>query len=149
MVPASMTKQRLSKEAKDFVGRDLLGVHPDDQHTGVTQEPHQPIECRLMGLERAPPPINQRHVVLTGRMATICRCCCTTIAPVMQLKHQFDALGTSYQDWCCCEQHASAIIGSMIRSPAGVAREAVMTSPLGSGIARLATGVSRKPSLCV
>ena len=46
------------REAKGLVGRGLLGVKPDDQHTGGTQELHQPIKRDLKGFERAPPPID-------------------------------------------------------------------------------------------
>src|SRR5664280_2677890 len=46
------------RDAKGLVGRGLLGVKPDDQHTGGTQELHQPIKRGLKGFERAPPPID-------------------------------------------------------------------------------------------
>src|SRR5664279_6102022 len=83
---------------KGFVGCGLLGVNPDDQHTGRTQESHQPVECDLEGLESAPPPIDQRYVVLAGRMAAVRRCCRANIAPTLQLQHELDALGASYDD---------------------------------------------------
>ena len=60
---------------KGFVGCGLLGVNPDDQHTGGTQEVHQPVKRNLEGFERAPPPIDQRYVVLAGRMAAVRRGC--------------------------------------------------------------------------
>jgi hypothetical protein len=85
-------------EAKGFVGRGLLGINPDDQQAGGTQEPHQPIKRYLEGFERAPSPIDQRDIVLTGRMATVCRGCRANIAAAMQLQHQLDALGASYDD---------------------------------------------------
>ena len=85
-------------EAEGFVGRGLLGVNPDHQHTGRTQELHQPIKRDLEGFERAPPPIDQRYVVLARRMAAVCRGCRASITAAMQLQHQFDALGTSYDD---------------------------------------------------
>jgi hypothetical protein len=52
------------REPKGFVGRGLLGVNPDHQHTGGAQEVHQPVKRDLEGFERAPPPIHQRYVVL-------------------------------------------------------------------------------------
>src|SRR5664279_5271422 len=84
--------------AKGFVGRGLLGVNPDDQHTGRTQESHQPVECDLKALERAPPPIDQRYVVWACRMAAVRRCCRANIAPTLQLQHELDALGASNDD---------------------------------------------------
>src|SRR5882757_9582237 len=63
------------REPKGFVRRGLLGVNPDDQHTGGTQEVHQPVKRDLEGFEGAPPPIDQRYVVLAGRMAAV-RCGC-------------------------------------------------------------------------
>jgi hypothetical protein len=86
------------RKAECFVGRGLLGINPDDQHTGGTQDLHQPIKRDLEGFERAPPPIDQRYVVLAGRMAAVCRGCRASITAAMQLQHQFDALGTSYDD---------------------------------------------------
>ncbi len=86
------------REAKGFVGRGLLGVNPDDQHTCRAQEPHQPIKRDLEGFESAPPPIDQRHVVLAGRMAAVCRGCSANITTAMQFQHQLHALGASYHD---------------------------------------------------
>ena len=84
--------------AKGFVGRGLLGVDPDDQYTGGTQEVHQPVKRDLKGFERAPPPIDQRYVVLAGRMAAVRRCCRANIAATLQLQHELDALGASNDD---------------------------------------------------
>jgi hypothetical protein len=88
----------LQREAKGFVGCGLLGVNPDDQHTGGTQELHQPVKRYLEGFERAPPPIDQRYVVLASRMAAVCRGCRARIPAAMQLQHQLDAPGTGYDD---------------------------------------------------
>jgi hypothetical protein len=84
--------------AKGFVGRRLLGVNPDDQYTGGTEEVHQPVKPNLKGFEGTPPPIDQRHVVLAGRMAAIRGGCRADIAAALQLKHQLDALGAGYDD---------------------------------------------------
>src|ERR1700694_4878637 len=65
----------LQREAKGFVGCGLLGVNPDDQHTGGTQELDQPVKRYLEGFERAPPPIDQRYVVLASRTAAVCSGC--------------------------------------------------------------------------
>jgi hypothetical protein len=43
-----------------------LGVDPDDQHTGGTQEVHQPVQRDFKGFGRAPPPIDQRYIVLAA-----------------------------------------------------------------------------------
>jgi hypothetical protein len=86
------------REAKGFVGRGLLRVNPDHHHAGGPQEAHQPIKRDLEGFERAPPPIDQRYVVLAGRMAAVCRGCGTNITAAMQLQHQLDALGTGDDD---------------------------------------------------
>jgi hypothetical protein len=50
------------------------------------------------GFERAPPPIDQRYVVLAGRMAAVRRGCRANISATLQLQHQFDALGAGYDD---------------------------------------------------
>jgi hypothetical protein len=46
------------RETKRMVGRGLLGINPDDQHTGGTQELHQPVKRDFKAFERAPPPID-------------------------------------------------------------------------------------------
>jgi hypothetical protein len=71
-----------------------LGVDPDNQHSGGTQEPDQPVKRDLKGLESAPPPIDQRNVVLAGRMAAIRSGRRASIAAALELQHKFDALGT-------------------------------------------------------
>jgi hypothetical protein len=86
------------RKAQGFVGRGLLRIDPDDQHTGGAQELHQPIKRDLQGFERAPPPVNQRYVVLAGRMAAVRRGCCASIAAAMQLQHQLDGLGAGYDN---------------------------------------------------
>src|SRR5271156_5124042 len=72
------------RKAKGFVSRGLLRINPDDQRTSGTQELHQPIKRDLQGFECAPPPVNQRYVVLAGRMAAVCRSCRARIATAMQ-----------------------------------------------------------------
>ncbi len=68
-------------EAKGFVGRGLLGGNPDHQHTGRTQEVQQPIKRDFGGFERAPPPIDQRDVILAGRKAAVRRGCASAATP--------------------------------------------------------------------
>src|SRR5258708_1389290 len=94
----------LQRKAKGFVSRGLLRINPDDQHTGGTQELHQPIKRDLQGFERAPPPVNQRYVVLAGRMAAVCRSCHASIAAAMQLQPELDGLGPRY--------HHSVLLGA-------------------------------------
>jgi hypothetical protein len=52
----------------------------------------------LESSERAPPPIDQRYVVLACRMATVGRGGRASIAAAMQFQHQLDALGTGYDN---------------------------------------------------
>ena len=61
------------REPKGVVGRGLLGVNPDHQHTGGAQEVHQPVKRDFEGFERAAPSIHQRYVILPGRMAAVRR----------------------------------------------------------------------------
>src|SRR6267142_162653 len=84
--------------AKGLVGRGLLRINPDNQHAVGTQEAHQPIKRWLNGIEGAPPPIDERYVVLAGRMAAVCRSRCVSVAEALQLEHQFDAPGAGYDD---------------------------------------------------
>jgi hypothetical protein len=86
------------RKAKGFVSRGFLRINPDDQRTSGTQELHQPIKRDLQGFECAPPPVNQRYVVLAGRVAAVCRGCRASIATAMQLQHQLDGLGPGYDD---------------------------------------------------
>jgi hypothetical protein len=123
-------KSALQRKAKGFVSRGLLRINPDDQYTGGTQELHQPIKRNLQSSERAPPPVNQRHAVLAGRMAAVCRGGRASIAAAMQSSNiSSTALDPATTIRCCLEQPASAIIGSTMRSPTGAAREWAMTSP--------------------
>src|SRR5258705_3039568 len=76
------------RKAKGFVSRGLLRINPDDEHTGGTQELHQPIKRDLQGFERSPPPVNQGYVVLAGPMAAVFRGCATSLPPAGQLLNQ-------------------------------------------------------------
>src|ERR1700726_3063797 len=58
---------------KDLVGGSLLGINPDHEHAGGTHEPDQPVKAGLERLERAPSPIDQRDVVLAGRLPAVRR----------------------------------------------------------------------------
>jgi len=86
------------RKAKGFVGRGLLGINPDDEHTRRTQELYQPIKRDLQGFERAPPPVNQRNVVLAGRLTAVCRGCSLRVAATIQIQHQLDGLGPGHDD---------------------------------------------------
>jgi hypothetical protein len=86
------------REAKDFIGRGLLGVNPYHQEADGVQEIHQPIKRGLESSEGAVPPIDQHNVVLACRMATVGRGSRASIAAAMQFQHQLDAPGTSYDD---------------------------------------------------
>jgi hypothetical protein len=86
------------RKAKGFVSRDLLRINPDDQRTSGTQELRQPIKRDLQGSEWAPPPVNQRYLVLAAWMAAVCRGCRASIATAMQLQHQRDGFGPGHDD---------------------------------------------------
>jgi hypothetical protein len=86
------------RKSEGFVGHGLLRINPNDQRTGRTQEIDQPIKRDLQGLEGAPPPINQRDVVLACRAAAVCRRGCTSIATPLQFQHQLDGLGAGHDD---------------------------------------------------
>src|SRR3984885_12756395 len=86
------------RKSKGFVGHGFLRVNPDEQRAGWTQEIYQPIKRNLQGFERAPPPINQRDVVLASRAAAVCRGRRTGIAAALQLQHQLDGPGAGYDD---------------------------------------------------
>jgi hypothetical protein len=86
------------RKSKGLVGHGFLRIDPDDHSTGRTQEINQPIKRDLQGFERAPPPINQRDVVLSSRPTAVCRGGCTSIAAAMQLQHQLDGFGPGYDD---------------------------------------------------
>jgi hypothetical protein len=86
------------RKAKSFVGRGLLGINPDNQHTRRTQELYQPIKRELQGFERGPPPINQCHVVLAGWLTAVCRGCSPRVAATMQIQHQLDGPGPGHDD---------------------------------------------------
>jgi hypothetical protein len=45
----------------------LLRVDPDHQHPVRPEEVREPIDRRLQGSDRAPPPIDKRNIVLPGR----------------------------------------------------------------------------------
>jgi hypothetical protein len=47
----------------------LLSIDPHYEYSGGAKEVHKPIERRLKSAERAPPPIDERNVVLAGREA--------------------------------------------------------------------------------
>ena len=62
---AFMDRSRLDNKAaafqrktKGLVSCGLLGINPDDEYPGGTQEVRQPVERDLKGFERASPPID-------------------------------------------------------------------------------------------
>ena len=63
-----------------------------------TQQVHQPVKRDLKGFEGAPPPVDQRGVVLARRMAAVRRRCRANIAATLQLQHQLDGLGAGDDD---------------------------------------------------
>src|ERR1700676_3627654 len=142
------------RKAKGFVSRGLLRINPDDQHTGGAQELHQPIKRDLQSFDRTPPPVNQRYVVLPGRMAAVCRGCRASIAAAMQLQHQLDGLGPGYDDSVllgatCKRNHRfndAVAYGSGTRGSHDVT--ILIWLPELRGIRRWCRpGISRKPSL--
>src|SRR5262245_41855682 len=76
----------------------ILRIDPDHDNSRRAQEIHQPIERRLERLDRALPPVDQRHVVLSGRQAAICRRRHANMAAAMQLEHQLGALRSRHDD---------------------------------------------------
>ena len=98
-VPASMTKPRLSNESRRaslaaaFWGSTQTTSTPVGRRKSTSQS-----SAGLEGIERAPPPIDQRDVVLAGRMAAVRRGCCANVAAALQLEHQFDAPGAGDDD---------------------------------------------------
>src|SRR6202161_3578087 len=86
------------RKAQDVIGGGLLGVNPYHQDASGAQEIDQPIKRGLESFERAPPPIDQRYVVLACRMAAVGRGSRASIAAAVQLQHQLDALRTGYDN---------------------------------------------------
>jgi hypothetical protein len=58
----------------------------------------EPFECRLQGPECASSPIDQRHLVLVGWPAAICRARHVSVSPAFKLEHQFDAFLACHND---------------------------------------------------
>ena len=86
------------RKSKGFVGRGFLWINPDDQRSGRTQEVCQPIKRNLQGFERAPPPVDQRDVVLASGAAAVCRGRRAGIAVALQFQHQLDGPGAGDDD---------------------------------------------------
>lgn len=96
----------------------FLSVTPDHQHGIRAEEIHPPVQRRLKLVKRAAAPIHQRNIVLTSCTAAVASRGRQQIPEPVQLQHQFHALEPATTMRCRVEQPASAIIGSIILSPA-------------------------------
>ena len=159
---AVMDVSRLNDEAppfqrgaKGFVGHGLLGVNPDDEQPSGTQEIHQPVERDLEGFERAPPPIDQRHVVLAGRTAAICGGCRAGIAAALQFQHQLNTLRAGDDDPVLLRAtrerdhrvNDPIACGSGMRGNHDITLLVQLMSGADAGIGRLAAGQASRASL--
>ena len=82
---------RLQQGTKVLVRRRLLSIDPHYEYSGGAKEVHKPIERSLKSAERAPPPIDERNVILAGGEAAISRRRCAEIAAALQFHHHFHA----------------------------------------------------------
>src|SRR5712671_3053184 len=80
------------------VGSALLGIDPDRHDGRRAQKMHEPVQRGFEGLDRAPPPVEQRHVILTVRQATGRRRPDAVVSAAMQLEHGLCTVRTCHDD---------------------------------------------------
>jgi hypothetical protein len=75
-----------------------MPCEPHHQHCACSEEIRQPVKRRLERVKRAPPPIDQRGVILRGRTAAIGSRSGSQEAAPLQFEHQFDAPRAGHDD---------------------------------------------------
>jgi hypothetical protein len=110
-----MTKPRFPSNARRlwFAAGFCASTQTTSTPAGV-EKIHKPVQGRLEGIQRAPPPIDKRDVILTGWTAAIARCYRAEMPRRCNCSINSMLFEPAMTMRCWAEQPASAIIGSII-----------------------------------